>query len=91
MLEHRSITDEERMDGLESQLKEARMMAEDADRKYDEVTNAGPLLSQFFAFISCMTSHCPTLYFQFFYLIIAFIYSFFDYFIFSSSDIYNSQ
>lgn len=38
MLEHRSITDEERMDGLEGQLKEARMMAEDADRKYDEVT-----------------------------------------------------
>ena len=37
MLEHRSITDEERMDGLENQLKEARMMAEDADRKYDEV------------------------------------------------------
>lgn len=37
MLEHRSITDEERMDALESQLKEARMMAEDADRKYDEV------------------------------------------------------
>ena len=37
MLEHRSITDEERMDSLENQLKEARMMAEDADRKYDEV------------------------------------------------------
>lgn len=37
MLEHRSITDEERMDALENQLKEARMMAEDADRKYDEV------------------------------------------------------
>lgn len=37
MLEHRSISDEERMEGLESQLKEARMMAEDADRKYDEV------------------------------------------------------
>ena len=37
MLEHRSVTDEERMDSLESQLKEARMMAEDADRKYDEV------------------------------------------------------
>lgn len=37
MLEHRSITDEERMEGLENQLKEARMMAEDADRKYDEV------------------------------------------------------
>lgn len=37
MLEHRNITDEERMDSLETQLKEARMMAEDADRKYDEV------------------------------------------------------
>lgn len=39
MLEHRNITDEERMDSLEQQLKEARMMAEDADRKYDEVHN----------------------------------------------------
>lgn len=38
MLEHRSISDEERMDSLEDQLKEARLMAEEADRKYDEVT-----------------------------------------------------
>ncbi|XP_021953001.1 tropomyosin isoform X4 [Folsomia candida] len=37
VLENRAITDEERMDALESQLKEARFMAEDADRKYDEV------------------------------------------------------
>ena len=46
MLEHRSVTDEERMDSLESQLKEARMMAEDADRKYDEVINQASLLIQ---------------------------------------------
>lgn len=39
MLEHRNISDEERMDSLECQLKEARMMAEDADRKYDEVNS----------------------------------------------------
>ncbi len=38
MLEHRNISDEERMDALEDQLKEARLMAEEADRKYDEVT-----------------------------------------------------
>lgn len=37
MLEHRNITDEERMDQLEANLKEAKLMAEDADRKYDEV------------------------------------------------------
>lgn len=37
MLEHRSLTDNERFRQLESQLKEARNAAEDADRKYDEV------------------------------------------------------
>lgn len=37
VLENRAITDEERMDALESQLKEARFLAEEADRKYDEV------------------------------------------------------
>ena len=40
MLEHRNVSDEERMDSLECQLKEARMMAEDADRKYDEVSGS---------------------------------------------------
>lgn len=37
VLENRSISDEERMEALENQLKEARNMAEEADRKYDEV------------------------------------------------------
>lgn len=39
ILENRSLADEERMDALESQLKEARFLAEEADKKYDEVNN----------------------------------------------------
>ena len=37
VLESRQMADDERMDSLESQLKEAKYIAEDADRKYDEV------------------------------------------------------
>ncbi|XP_035902518.1 uncharacterized protein LOC118507718 isoform X10 [Anopheles stephensi] len=37
VLENRALADEERMDALENQLKEARFMAEEADKKYDEV------------------------------------------------------
>merc|ERR1719275_474221 len=37
LLEDRSLSDEERMEALENQLKEARFLAEEADRKYDEV------------------------------------------------------
>ncbi|XP_050513635.1 tropomyosin-1, isoforms 9A/A/B isoform X2 [Diabrotica virgifera virgifera] len=37
VLENRSLADEERMDALENQLKEARFLAEEADKKYDEV------------------------------------------------------
>jgi len=37
VLENRSQLDEERMDQLTNQLKEARMLAEDADGKSDEV------------------------------------------------------
>ncbi len=37
-LESRSLADDERIDTLEQQLKEAKYIAEDADRKYDEVT-----------------------------------------------------
>jgi hypothetical protein len=37
VLESRSMSDEERMEALENQLKEARFLAEEADRKYDEV------------------------------------------------------
>uniref|UniRef100_A0A0A9ZG91 Tropomyosin n=1 Tax=Lygus hesperus TaxID=30085 RepID=A0A0A9ZG91_LYGHE len=36
ILENRSLADEERMDALENQLKEARFLAEEADKKYDE-------------------------------------------------------
>lgn len=39
MLENRSLADEERMDALENQLKEARFLAEEADKKYDEVND----------------------------------------------------
>ena len=37
MLENRSFQDEERIASLEIQLTEAQMIAEDSDRKYDEV------------------------------------------------------
>lgn len=37
VLENRSQQDEERMDQLTNQLKEARLLAEDADGKSDEV------------------------------------------------------
>ena len=43
VLENRSLSDEERMEALENQLKEARFLAEEADRKYDEVEMIGPL------------------------------------------------
>ncbi|KAK3797663.1 hypothetical protein RRG08_054684 [Elysia crispata] len=36
VLESRSVVDDERLDGLEAQLKEAKYIAEDAERKYDE-------------------------------------------------------
>ena len=39
VLENRSLSDEERMEALENQLKEARFLAEEADRKYDEVND----------------------------------------------------
>ncbi|TNX48093.1 tropomyosin, partial [Enterococcus faecium] len=38
VFENRSLLDEERMDQLTNQLKEARLLAEDADGKSDEVT-----------------------------------------------------
>lgn len=38
MLENRSQGDEEKLEFLEKQLEEAKWIAEDADRKYDEVT-----------------------------------------------------
>lgn len=42
VLENRSLADEERMDALENQLKEARFLAEEADKKYDEVPQYYP-------------------------------------------------
>ena len=50
VLENRSLSDEERMEALENQLKDARFLAEEADRKYDEVTQKKilPLLEIFF-------------------------------------------
>ncbi|XP_043207012.1 tropomyosin-like isoform X1 [Amphibalanus amphitrite] len=44
VLENCSLSDEERMDALESQLKETRFLAEEADRKYDEVARKVVLL-----------------------------------------------
>ena len=38
VLESRSLAADENIDGLEAQLKEAKYIAEDAERKYDEVT-----------------------------------------------------
>lgn len=38
VLKNRSQQDEERMDQLTAQLKDARMLAEDADGKSDEVS-----------------------------------------------------
>lgn len=45
VLENRSLSDEERMDALENQLKEARFLAEEADRKYDEVKELAGMFS----------------------------------------------
>ena len=37
VLENKSLSDEARMESLENQLKDARILAEEADRKYDEI------------------------------------------------------
>lgn len=42
MLESRSIADDDRIDQLEKQVKDAKYVAEEADRKYDEVTQILP-------------------------------------------------
>ena len=51
VLENRSLSDEERMEALENQLKDARFLAEEADRKYDEVTQKKilPFAGDFFS------------------------------------------
>ena len=40
------MSDEERMEALENQLKDARFLAEEADRKYDEVITLSNLQPQ---------------------------------------------
>lgn len=52
VLENRSLADEERMDALENQLKEARFLAEEADKKYDEVQD--PSITWVFLTIVCL-------------------------------------
>ena len=37
VLENKSLSDEARMESLENQLKDARILAEEVDKKYDEV------------------------------------------------------
>ena len=37
VLENKSLSDEARMESLENQLKDARILAEEADKKYDEI------------------------------------------------------
>lgn len=46
VLENRSQQDEERMDQLTNQLKEARLLAEDADGKSDEVKKYSQTLTE---------------------------------------------
>ena len=37
VLENKALSDEARMESLENQLKDARILAEETDKKYDEV------------------------------------------------------
>merc|ERR1711910_269020 len=37
VLENKSLSDEARMEALENQLKDARILAEEADKKYDDI------------------------------------------------------
>lgn len=46
MIENRALKDEEKMELLEIQLREAKQIAEEADRKYEEV----PTLAHGFIF-----------------------------------------
>lgn len=41
VIENRAMKDEEKMEIQEMQLKEAKHIAEEADRKYEEVSGAG--------------------------------------------------
>ena len=37
VLENKALSDEARMESLENQLKDARILAEEADKKYDDI------------------------------------------------------
>ena len=54
------MQDEERVYQLEAQLKEAQLLAEEADRKYDEVHYFS--LPDYYAWsdVHCTTDHCST-------------------------------
>lgn len=39
VIENRALKDEEKMEHLETQLREAKQIAEEADRKYEEVAH----------------------------------------------------
>lgn len=60
ILENRALADEERMDALENQLKEARFLAEEADKKYDEVQINTTFNSLLIADASCSSSTTTT-------------------------------
>lgn len=47
MIENRAMKDEEKMEIQEMQLKEAKHIAEEADRKYEEVRTRGSRLRGF--------------------------------------------
>lgn len=57
VLENRAQQDEERMDQLTNQLKEARLLAEDADGKSDEVRLGTLIIFTYdHFFLICLTS-----------------------------------
>lgn len=53
VIENRAMKDEEKMEIQEMQLKEAKHIAEEADRKYEEVRARRSGFSRLFSF--CMT------------------------------------
>lgn len=55
MIENRAMKDEEKMEIQELQLKEAKNIAEEADRKCDEVTDRLNMHSQHFCLFSALT------------------------------------
>jgi hypothetical protein len=46
-MENRSLQDEERANLVESQMKESQTLAEEADRKYDEVSSLSLVFDAF--------------------------------------------